>query len=574
MAEITREQVVLALASGATPRLSGINLSGLNLSGLNLRYADLRNSSLTEADLSHADLRQADLCGANLTRANLQAADLSQVAQKGLLGRYEKTHLVRAILNEADLRSANLEGAVFDGASLVKADLRGARVSSAHFEGADLTAADLREVLVEGLWPSFSRATLRDANLSGLTLPAIFKGADLTGVNLSGANLRGSFLNDFKLLTPNQDLVPESSACLRNANLTGADLTDVDLRGVDLTGANLSGTKVLYCPGCGTPGIPLSVRKGTFWTGHTVHECPACGVPWADTTGLGRPEKADISERPRRPSPEHLSEVLWDVIVDRIPGERERGMLRAMLHRSHPHLNAADIEGMLTTPMTVGSAMSLDAANALMRQLEGIGVVTRKRRVGKEATAEPTESVQHASSPRYCARCGAVLVQDERFCTRCGGQVHGLEALPTSPVPVATAPQRKRSPTTRVAMLLTLMALLWIVILVISPPLTTQPPRSNKSDVSPSESTSTPSGTKRAKGGLGCFTKAALSRAMDFIVAKDEVAGRKLLETGQCIAVRPGASVFVEEVSIPDAMVRIRAPGDLRGVWVPIEMVE
>jgi hypothetical protein len=319
-----------------------------------------------------------------------------------------------------------------------------------------------------------------------------------------------------------------------------------------------------------------------------------------------------------------------------------------MLHRSHPHLNAAEIEGMLTTPITVGSAMSLDAANALMRQLEGIGVVTRKRRVGKEAMAEPTEGVQPASSEQPqeephrggIGEVGAEAKQEGRIGDRL---TKGLRCPKWVPIAVGILVLLIAAPWFPLLPIAPLLGLIpaaiarymgrnafewWrygtgfflllaltrdfpqlLIGLTLAPllgllPATLARNRGRSfsrwwrystasfflllvliSSVGPNEKTRqigepsapsqpAPSGTMRAKGGIGCFTKAALSRAMDFIIANDEVAGRKLLETGQCIAVRPGASVIVEEVSKADFTIRIRAPGDLRGVWVPIEMVE
>ena len=71
-----------------------------------------------------------------------------------------------AIGANADLRSADLSGAVLSGADLRSADLR-----SADLSGADLRSADL------------SGAVLRSADLSG---------ADLSGAVLSGADLSGA----------------------------------------------------------------------------------------------------------------------------------------------------------------------------------------------------------------------------------------------------------------------------------------------------------------------------------------------------------------------------------------------
>jgi len=73
-------------------------------------------------------------------------------------------------LTSANLRNANLTGAVLGGANL-----RGADLWSANLRGADLTDADL--------W---------SANLWGANL----RNANLTGAVLGGANLRGADLTD------------------------------------------------------------------------------------------------------------------------------------------------------------------------------------------------------------------------------------------------------------------------------------------------------------------------------------------------------------------------------------------
>ena len=71
----------------------------------------------------------------------------------------------------ADLRGANLYGAILRGADLHGANLRGANLYGAILRGANLRGANLYE------------ANLRGANL---------RGADLCGANLRGANLCGA----------------------------------------------------------------------------------------------------------------------------------------------------------------------------------------------------------------------------------------------------------------------------------------------------------------------------------------------------------------------------------------------
>jgi len=73
-------------------------------SGADLRYADLRGADLSGAVLSGADLRYADLRGANLSGADLSGADLRYADLRG-------AYLSGANLSGADLRYAYLSGA-------------------------------------------------------------------------------------------------------------------------------------------------------------------------------------------------------------------------------------------------------------------------------------------------------------------------------------------------------------------------------------------------------------------------------------------------------------------------------
>jgi hypothetical protein len=92
------------------------------------------------ANLSGANLSGADLSGANLSFANLSFADLSG-----------------ADLSGAILRGAILRGAILRGADLNGAGLRGAILRGAILRGADLgqgQKASIPPLFVEGLcWP-------------------------------------------------------------------------------------------------------------------------------------------------------------------------------------------------------------------------------------------------------------------------------------------------------------------------------------------------------------------------------------------------------------------------------------
>jgi uncharacterized protein YjbI with pentapeptide repeats len=75
----------------------------------------LRGIALCQAVLQNADLKEADLCFVDLHQANLDNADLSHA------------RLQAVKLNRASLQSANLEDADLTNAELYKVNLRGAR---------------------------------------------------------------------------------------------------------------------------------------------------------------------------------------------------------------------------------------------------------------------------------------------------------------------------------------------------------------------------------------------------------------------------------------------------------------
>ena len=94
----------------------------------------LNGRGSTQAILPNADLRGADLNGADLSCANLRDADLSCADLRG-----------------ADLSCANLRGADLNGADLSCANLRDADLSCADLRGADLSCANLRDAKIENV---------------------------------------------------------------------------------------------------------------------------------------------------------------------------------------------------------------------------------------------------------------------------------------------------------------------------------------------------------------------------------------------------------------------------------------
>jgi uncharacterized protein YjbI with pentapeptide repeats len=136
-----------------------------------------------------------------LARAREQRAELRRLIRE--MGSRDNGTALRAVddlrargaISDGTLAAADLKYANLDGAIMAQADLRGAYFSFAKMAGADL----------------------RNANLEG----AILRAADLTGALLINTNL-----NDIKLLDANLQSANLHGASLRGANLAGADLTE------------------------------------------------------------------------------------------------------------------------------------------------------------------------------------------------------------------------------------------------------------------------------------------------------------------------------------------------------------
>ena len=108
-----------------------------------------------------------------------------EVLFEGQAGERLKETLERAVIDNTDLRYANLTDADLTDADLTGADLTGADLTDAKLTGAELRYANLAGANLAG-------ADLTDANLTGAKLT----GADLTDANLADANLK-PIQNDF-----------------------------------------------------------------------------------------------------------------------------------------------------------------------------------------------------------------------------------------------------------------------------------------------------------------------------------------------------------------------------------------
>ena len=109
-----------------------ISLKGIDFSYGNFTGAVLMRADLAGADFTRANLIRVDLWDAVLTDAKLYGANLASADLRGV------------DLANANLKHANLAGADLNGANLTKADLTNANLEHAHLAKTDLAHANLR----------------------------------------------------------------------------------------------------------------------------------------------------------------------------------------------------------------------------------------------------------------------------------------------------------------------------------------------------------------------------------------------------------------------------------------------
>jgi uncharacterized protein YjbI with pentapeptide repeats len=219
--------------------LLGANLAGVNLSFANLSNADIGNCTidyppptltvacsagvLTGADLKHADLHGALLLGVDVSSANLAHADLSDTALAGCFPPIPGGGCHGANISDANLTDVNLSGAITSSCGSIQNPIPngvvfycgGASIADDKLTGANLSGDDLSFAVL-------ANDNLTDATFTGVTFGECQLGtkyascgaADLSGAKLKSVDLSGMQLNG----------VDFGGAVFSEANLFNADL--------------------------------------------------------------------------------------------------------------------------------------------------------------------------------------------------------------------------------------------------------------------------------------------------------------------------------------------------------------
>lgn len=170
--DLVNDGAVANKSKGVRLSLRGRDLRNAVFSGSNLAGADFTGSDLSDADLSSADLREAQFACVETQYSFMDPIRQVRINSDDKTGcsKLRNTKFVKANLNLAVFRAAEVQGANFFDSDLIGADFSYAQLDGANMSGATLIGADLN-------------------------------GASLVGTQLSGAELQGAkFSQGFKLV--------------------------------------------------------------------------------------------------------------------------------------------------------------------------------------------------------------------------------------------------------------------------------------------------------------------------------------------------------------------------------------
>lgn len=173
------------------PQLSGVDLSeekSMDLSGYNLNYANLALVSGHSISFKNAQLASANFEGAKFNNTVFSGAYLAGANLKNI--RLDSAWLMNADLERANLQEANLRFANFENANMYMANLSNAEGVKVNFAKAFLKKANLNGIILEN--SIFNEANLNEATLEKANL----NDCSIYGVSLWGTKADGINLND------------------------------------------------------------------------------------------------------------------------------------------------------------------------------------------------------------------------------------------------------------------------------------------------------------------------------------------------------------------------------------------
>lgn len=92
--------------------------------------------------------------------------------------------------------------------------------------------------------------------------------------------------------------------------------------------------------------------------------------------------------------------------------------------------------------------------------------------------------------------------------------------------------------------------------------------------------TSTPSSSAPARhfiksdGYLGCSDREVFDRLVGFAVDGDNEAFNALMRSSDCVPLRKGEEVFLEDVPLLSGAIKVRRKGEVAGYWTNVEAVD
>ena len=207
---------------------------GKDLSSLDSLPLNLTDGRFSKSDFSYAQARRCDFRGADFTQARLYSGHFEDgIFTKSTL---DGVHANGASFVGASLRGVSATGSSFRQASLNQTNMGNSCWNRVNFSDAFLRSAHISSCEVEGA--IFDRASLYGATLIELKGKSSFRNANLSWVRWCVKNSLAS--SDFFGANLVQARIEQSDFSLcdfRKSNCTFTEFGEVDLRGADFRGA-------------------------------------------------------------------------------------------------------------------------------------------------------------------------------------------------------------------------------------------------------------------------------------------------------------------------------------------------